>query len=89
MGPALFRFELMWLEESNFPDLVRGWWKDLNVSGWEGYRIVTKLKRLKALMKDWAARQFKIVEQSLTGLFHDIQQIDIKEESGIISQRLF
>lgn len=44
--PAPFRFELMWLEEAKFPDLIRGWWKDLQVSGWEGFRIVTKLKKL-------------------------------------------
>ena len=55
------------------------------VTEWEGFRIVSKLKRLEVLIKDWAARQFRSVEQYLTGLLLDIQQIDIIEEVGNLS----
>lgn len=74
----------MWLEEHNFSDLIRGWWKDLKVSGWEGFRLVTIFKKLKAFIKDWVASQFGSVEQSLASRLLEIQQIDIKEESSSV-----
>lgn len=54
------------------------------VLGWEGFRLVTIFKKLKAFIKDWVASQFGSVEQSLASLLVEIQQIDIKEESGSI-----
>lgn len=31
--PPLFRFELMWLEEKQFVDLIREWWESFSVEG--------------------------------------------------------
>lgn len=33
-GPKPFRFELMWLEEKNFHDLIWAWWVEMDVQGW-------------------------------------------------------
>ena len=33
-GPSSFRFELMWLEEEQFPKLVQEWWVEIRVKGW-------------------------------------------------------
>lgn len=33
-GPTPFRFELMWLEEKDFPGLIQGWWEEIKVEGW-------------------------------------------------------
>ena len=30
-GPAPFWFELMWLEEKNFPSLISDWWNEMMV----------------------------------------------------------
>lgn len=55
------------------------------MSGWEGFRLVTKIKKLKAFIKDWTDSQFGSVAQSLDSHLLEIQQVDIKEESGSIS----
>ena len=36
-GPSSFCFELMWLEEEQFPKLVQEWWEDSRVEGWASH----------------------------------------------------
>lgn len=57
-GPSPFRFELMWLEEKGFVELVQGWWQSFQVEGWAGYRLVVKLQMLKAKLKQWSKEHF-------------------------------
>lgn len=57
-GPNLFRFELIWLEEKEFPQLIAEWWKELQLEGWPGHRLAFKLKMLKVIIKDWAEAIF-------------------------------
>ena len=57
-GPTPFRFELMWLEEKNFTEKIRGWWREMKIEGWAGYRLITKLKLLKLKIKEWATPNF-------------------------------
>ena len=41
-GPAPFRFELSWLKEENFPNLVTQWWIEERVDGWAAYKLSIK-----------------------------------------------
>ena len=59
------------------------------MAGWEGYRLVIKLKKLKLLIKDWASRHFKSEEHSMAGLLQEIQEIDNKEGLGLLSTEEF
>lgn len=58
-GPSPFRFELMWLQEPGFPDLVRRWWKENDCDGWMGFCLAQKLKFLKHEMRDGIKLNFK------------------------------
>lgn len=57
-GPAPFCFELMWLEEKKFSQMVTDWWKEIQVQGWAGHRLMVKLKLLKSKLKVWAREKF-------------------------------
>ena len=46
---------------------------------------MTKLKKLKLLIKDWAARQYRTVDHSIAGLLQEFQEIEKKEELGDLS----
>ena len=61
-GQSPFRFELMWLEEKQFPTLIQGWWEEIKVEQWAGHRLATKLKELKNKIKEWAKLNFRDVQ---------------------------
>ena len=46
-GPSPFRFENMWLKVEGFLNLIRNWWKEIEVRGTASYRLVAKMKELK------------------------------------------
>lgn len=46
-----FRFENMWLSESDYGDIVDGWWRSYAVEGRSSYRLARKLKLLKKDIK--------------------------------------
>lgn len=43
----------MWLEEKEFLELIKEWWKEFRVDGWAGFKLATKLKLLKGKIKEW------------------------------------
>lgn len=59
-GPTPFCFELMWLEEKEFPSLIHGWWEESKVEGWAGHRLATELKLLKDKIKKWVIRLLRM-----------------------------
>ena len=61
-GPMPFRFENMWLKEEGFKEKMQGWWVGLNCSGSASYVLVSKLKALKSLLRDWNKLEFGKVE---------------------------
>ena len=81
-GPKPFCFELMWLGEKGFSDLIHSWWPELQFQGWAGFRLTAKLKSLKAKIKDWAKTSFGSVEASIADLLCSIKEIDSKEKAG-------
>lgn len=72
----------MWLEEKGLTDLIRSWWSDIEMQGWAEFRLVTKLKKLKANIKEWANFHFGTVKTSMKDLLLCIEEIDSKEEIG-------
>lgn len=52
-GPMPFKFDIAWLSEKGFLEVVREWWASISISGWMGYQLVHKLKFLKDKMKGW------------------------------------
>ncbi|RVW76691.1 hypothetical protein CK203_047573 [Vitis vinifera] len=45
-GPSPFRFENMWLKVEGFLDLIRSWWREIEVRGTASYRLAAKTKEL-------------------------------------------
>ncbi|PON52440.1 hypothetical protein TorRG33x02_308330, partial [Trema orientale] len=46
-GPSPFRFEHMLLDHKDFGKVFEVWWKGQAVHGWEGYKFLTRLHRIK------------------------------------------
>ena len=88
-GPRPFRFELMWLEEKGFSDLICSWWSDFQFLGWAGFRLTSMLRKLKGNIKGWVKANVKSVEATLADLLQGIKEIDSKEESGPLSESDF
>lgn len=63
-GSSPFWFELMWLEEIQFSSPVKTCWKKMKVHGWAGFQLVTKLKKLKFIIKEWMGANWGDVEAS-------------------------
>jgi len=63
-GPAPFRFENRWLEDSSFRELVKSRWSDLHLlhQGWEGHAFMHKLHTLKGHIRVWAAENKRLTE---------------------------
>ena len=51
--PTPFLFENMWLGHPKFKQDCKNWWDSIEVSWWEGYRVMEKLKRMKESIKMW------------------------------------
>lgn len=62
--------------------MIMEWWKELKVEGWAGYRLATKLKFLKATIKEWAKTNFVDMGMQKAHLLEEIQNLDRKEELG-------
>ena len=58
-GPTPFRFELMWLEEKQFVEHIKVWWKNIEVDGCAEIRLLLKLKKLKEEIKEWTRNHFE------------------------------
>ena len=62
MGPAPFRFELMWLKKEGFKETLKGWWQNLQFHGSFSFILSAKLKALKGILKSWNKEVFCLVE---------------------------
>ena len=57
-GPSPFRFENMWLKEEGFKEVLRKWWKGIQVSGSASFILIEKLKTLKPILRSWNKKVF-------------------------------
>ncbi|RVW48874.1 LINE-1 retrotransposable element ORF2 protein [Vitis vinifera] len=72
-GPSPFRFENMWLKVEGFLDLVRSWWREIEVRGTASYRLAAKTKELKQKLKVWNREVFGNLEDNKRTA---LQQVD-------------
>ena len=61
-GPSLFRFENMWLKVEGFIDLIRSWWRGIEVRGTASFRLAAKMKGIKQKLKVWNREVFGSLE---------------------------
>ena len=50
-GPIPFLFEIMWLKEEGFKEMLKDWWQGFNFSGSYSFIMTEKLKALKNNLK--------------------------------------
>ena len=81
-GPTPFRFENMWLYHQSFPSDFASWWNDFNLSGWEGYKFMTKLKLIKGKLKKWNVEVFGDTRMKKHSMLRRIRELDFLESLG-------
>ncbi|RVW67586.1 hypothetical protein CK203_063027, partial [Vitis vinifera] len=74
-----FRFENMWLKVEGFLDLIRSWWREIEVRGTASYRLAAKTKELKQKLKVWNREVFGNLEGNKRAA---LQQVDYWDGSG-------
>ena len=70
-GPP-FKFEIAWLLEKGFPDVIREWWTSITFNGWMGYQLAQKLKFLEDKMKGWRKDVFGSILERKNQLLVDM-----------------
>ena len=61
-GPSPFRFENMWLKVEGFIDLIRSWWREIEVKGTASFKLAAKMKGIKQKLKAWNREVFGNLE---------------------------
>ena len=77
-GPIPFRFENAWLEHKHFSRDFEKWWKKVTVVGWEGYKWMVKLQKIKPLLKNWNAEVFgdlRLLEAVLNNRLKELDRL--------------
>ena len=72
-GLSPFRFENMWLKVEGFLDLIRYWWRGIEVRGTTSYRLAAKMKEIKQKLKVWNIEVFGNLEGNKSSA---LQQVD-------------
>ena len=72
-GPTPFRFENMWFKVEGFKDLIRNWWRGIEVSGSASFRLSTKLKELRQKLKAWNREVFENLECNKEAALHQVE----------------
>ncbi|KAL5583298.1 hypothetical protein UlMin_015740 [Ulmus minor] len=80
-GPTPFRLENMWLGHSSFRQECEKWWREIEVEGWESYKIMEKLRALKEYIKVWNKEIFGDTRIIKKEVVDKIDEIDKKEEN--------
>ncbi|BFG29908.1 hypothetical protein CerSpe_161820 [Prunus speciosa] len=78
-GPKPFRFENSWLEHPDFKRILKDWWKEDQLYGWEGYKFIRRLKLLKTKMKLWSKEVIGDMETAKREAEARLAAIDMQE----------
>ncbi|XP_026431387.1 uncharacterized protein LOC113328521 [Papaver somniferum] len=73
-GPCPFRFEAMWLLESDFLTLLKDWWLSFSFTGSPSTVLWLKLKALKEKLRVWNKEVFKHTHTRLNDILTEIQE---------------
>lgn len=69
-GPSPFRFDNIWLENKDLIRKLKIWGEEADVSGWEGCRVIRKVKLMKDKVKKWileSAEAARVIPQFARG----------------------
>lgn len=77
--PSYFKFANWWLEVG-FKDLVKAWWLSFAVQGHPDFILATKLKLLKAKLKEWNTTNFGDLAKRKTELLNQLTILDVLQE---------
>ena len=69
----------MWLKVEGFKDLLRGWWQGMVVRGSASYRLATKLKEMKQILKSWNREVFGRLECNKVAALQQVELWDMVE----------
>ena len=75
-GSAPFKFENMWFKVEGFKDLIRNWWRGIEVSGSTDFRLSAKLKELKQKLKVWNREVFGNLECNKEAALQQVEYWD-------------
>lgn len=78
-GPTPFRFESKLLLHPDFKECIGKWRRELQVVGWEGYKIMQKLQGMKAKLKLWNKDNFGNIKEKKEAIIKDITMVDFYE----------
>ena len=87
-GPSPFRFENAWLDHKQFRHDFEMWWKETSVEGWEGYKWMTRLQKIKSRLKSWNTDVFGDLRMIEAAFHSRLQELDREECSGNWSEEL-
>ena len=88
-GPAPFRFENMWFKVEGFKDLIRNWWRGIEVSGSASFRLSAKLKELKQKLKVWNREVFGNLECNKEAALQQVEYWDnVEDEKSLTMEEL-
>ena len=86
--PTPFRFENAWLEHKHFGRHFEKWWREVSVDGWEGYRWMKRLQKIKPSLKQWNTEVFGDLRLIEVGLHIRLKELDMLESSEVWSEEL-
>ena len=84
-GPKPFRFNNYWLQNNNLKKVVEVEWRKGVVGGWMGFVLKSKLKGLRATLKEWNRCEYGDVDGRLVKLKEDIEGLDKRSEGVFLS----
>lgn len=85
-GPTPFRFENVWLDHSRFRTECETYKGNLNPRGWEGIKIMEKMKGMKVQLKRWNKKIFGDANLAKGEVLGRIEKVDSKEEVSALDE---
>ena len=78
-GLTPFRFENAWLDHKQFSRDFERWWKEIKGEGWEGFKWMTRLQKIKPRLKSWNKEVFGDLRLIESALHNRLRELDREE----------
>lgn len=75
-GPIPFQPDNKWLKDLKFGVLIEATWKNIVIQGNASYRLTTKLKELKIVIKELTRNERRKEGEDFTNIMNEISKID-------------
>ena len=64
------------MEHKHFGRDFENWWKEIPLEGWEGYKWMKNLQRIKTHLKKWNSEVFGDMRLIEVGLYSRLKELD-------------